>query len=79
MSATSPSATTPSAIAREALEAMLAAARAAGQDEDAVSRALFSCLIAHYRDYRGLDDIRHELEFALENLDPDEPYAFMRP
>lgn len=73
------SARTPSGIARQGIEDVLAAAREVGQDEDAVARALFSCLIAHYRSYRSLEDIRHELEYALENLDPDEDYAFMRP
>ena len=45
----------------------------------ATGRALLGMAIALFRQTRSTEDIRRELEATLENLDPDEDYAFMRP
>jgi len=66
-------------IVRPHVDASLAEAAAEGHPADTVGRAFLSMAIDIYRRERSLDDIRRELEFAMENLDPDEDYNFMRP
>jgi uncharacterized protein (DUF362 family) len=61
------------------VEAAVAEAAKAGHPSDTVGRALLGMSIDLFRRSRGIDDIRRELEAALENLDPDEDYNFMRP
>ena len=36
-------------------------------------------VIAKYREFRPLEDIRSELAFVAENCDPDTDFVFMRP
>jgi hypothetical protein len=61
------------------VEAAVADAAKTGYPADAVGRALLGMAIDLFRRERPIDDIRRELEAALENLDPDEDYTFMRP
>lgn len=61
------------------VEAAAVEAAKAGHPADTVGRALLGMSIELFRRTRGPDDIRRELEAALENLDPDEDYTFMRP
>lgn len=66
-------------IVRPIVDTCLAEARAEGHPPDTVGRALLGMAIDIYRRERSLDDIRSELEAAIENLDPDEEHNFMRP
>jgi len=60
-------------------EALLAAATAARIPHEAVGRILLDEVIRLWRAERRLEDIAAELRYAIDNLDPDEEYAFMRP
>jgi hypothetical protein len=40
---------------------------------------MLSFVIEIYRSNREADDIRAELQYAMDNLDPDQDYEFMRP
>ena len=51
----------------------------AGIPEDVVGRLLLGEVVALWREKRSIDDIRSELTFIGDNLDPDTDYAFMRP
>jgi hypothetical protein len=66
-------------IARLHFAAALAAARAQGQDSDAVARGLLSLVVAAMLERRSVADVRAELLAAAENVDPDTDYVFMRP
>lgn len=66
-------------IVRPLVDTCLAEARAEGHPADTVGRALLSMAIDIYRRERSIEDIRSELEAAIENLDPDEDHTFMRP
>lgn len=57
----------------------MAAARAEGQDLDAVARAMLSAAVSSMLERRCVADVRAELLAAAENVDPDTDYAFMRP
>jgi hypothetical protein len=46
---------------------------------DVVGRCLLSEAIRLFRDGRSIEDIAAELRAAADNLDEDEPLAFMRP
>ena len=61
------------------VEAAVADAARVGHPADTVGRVLLGMAIALFRQTRDTDDIRRELEATLENLDPGEEYAFMRP
>lgn len=60
-------------------EALLAAAAAARIPRDVVGRILLDEIVALWRTERSPEDIAAELRFAIDNLDPDQDYAFMRP
>lgn len=66
-------------IARQQVDAALAAAAESGIDEESVLRALIATLAERYRDLKGPDDLRAVLQFQLDNADGDEDYMFMRP
>jgi hypothetical protein len=66
-------------IARTHFTAAMAAAKAQGQDEDAVARNLLSFVISSMLERRSVADVRAELLGAADNVDPDTDYAFMRP
>ncbi|MBS0525719.1 MAG: hypothetical protein JSS04_18975 [Proteobacteria bacterium] len=59
--------------------AALAEAQGRGIDRDVVARCLLSEAIRLFREGRPIDDIVAELNAAADNLDEDEPLAFMRP
>jgi len=46
---------------------------------DVVGRAMLGQILAVWRKDRSLADIKSELEYTADNLDPDEENAFMRP
>ncbi len=68
-----------SSIVKKHLDAAIAEAGAQGHPPENVARTMLSFVIATYREHRDIADIREELEYAIQNLDPDEPYEFMRP
>jgi hypothetical protein len=44
-----------------------------------VGRILLDEVVTLWRAERSLEDIAAELRYAIDNLDPDAEYAFMRP
>jgi hypothetical protein len=66
-------------IARTHFVAAMAAAKASGQDADAVARQMLSLVVSSMLERRGVADVRSELLAAAENVDPDTDYMFMRP
>lgn len=66
-------------IARTHFAAAMAAAKAEGQDPDAVARTLLSLVVSSMLERRSVADVRAELLAAAENVDPDTDYVFMRP
>jgi hypothetical protein len=60
------------------VEAALAEASTRGTPPDAVASLLISEAIRILKASRPVDDIRAELQFAIENL-TDRDYEFMRP
>jgi hypothetical protein len=59
--------------------AALEEAAAQSISSDVVARCLLSEAIRLFRQDRPIDDIAAELTAAAENLDEDEPLAFIRP
>ena len=59
--------------------AAVAEAKAQSIDSDVVARCLLSEAIRLFRQGRPIDDIAAELTAAADNLDEDEPLAFIRP
>ena len=66
-------------IARKHFAAAITAAKAEGQDLDAVARNMLAAAIASMLERRSVADVRAELLAAAENVDPDTDYMFMRP
>ena len=66
-------------IAQQVMAEAIEKAAAAGDDEQALARALMSEVIAVYKKGRSQADIASELDFLANNLDDDQDYAFMRP
>lgn len=46
---------------------------------DVIGRAFLQCVLDIYRKTRGLADIASELQFHIDNLDPDSDQIFIRP
>ncbi len=69
--------------AHELVARHVAAALEEGQSRciarDVIARCLLSEAIRLFREGRSVDDIAAELNAAADNLDEDEPIAFMRP
>lgn len=59
--------------------AALEEAQSRSIDRDVVARCLLSEAIRLFREGRPIADIAAELNAAADNLDEDEPFAFMRP
>lgn len=68
-----------SKIVKQHFDAAIAEAGQQGHPPETVARTMLSFVIEVYREHRDLADIRDELQYAIENLDPDETYEFMRP
>jgi hypothetical protein len=69
--------------AHELVARHVAAALEEGQSRciarDVIARCLLSEAIRLFREGRSIADIADELNAAADNLDDDEPLAFMRP
>jgi hypothetical protein len=59
--------------------AALAEAQVRSIDSDVVARCLLSEAIRLFRQHRSIQDIAAELTASADNLDEDEPLAFIRP
>ena len=57
----------------------MAAAQAAGIDQDGVCRSMLGLIVAKYLESRSAADVQSELHFLADNCDPDTDFAFMRP
>ena len=68
-----------SKIVKKHLDAAIAEAGRQGHQPETVARTMLSFVLAVYREDCEIADIREELQYIIENLDPDEPYEFMRP
>jgi len=70
---------TSGAIAKQHLDAAIAAATTAGIDPDVLCRSLLGLVVAKYLESRAVSDVQSELRFVADNCDPDADFAFMRP
>jgi len=68
-----------SKIVKKHLDAAIVEAGQQGHQPETVARTMLSFVLAVYREDREIADIREELQYVIENLDPDETYEFMRP
>lgn len=66
-------------IVRQAVDQAVEAGAAENVSADTVGRYFLEAVLDLYRSNRPIDDIRSELEFHLENLDPEGDHTFMRP
>jgi hypothetical protein len=73
------SAVSASEIANTHFSAAMAAAQAAGVDQDSVCRSLVNLVVSKYLETRTAADVQSELRFVADNCDPDTDFAFMRP
>ena len=68
-----------SEIANTHFSAAMAAAQAAGIDQDGVCRSMLGLIVSKYLESRSAADVQSELHFLTDNCDPDTDFAFMRP
>jgi len=68
-----------SKVVKKHLEAAIAEAGEQGHPPENVARSMLSFVIAIYRENRDVADIIEELQYSINNLDPDQEYEFMRP
>lgn len=66
-------------IAKRHLEALLGEMARAEVPADVVGRLLLQHAVEIWKAERSLSDIREELAFVAESLDPDTDFEFMRP
>ena len=66
-------------IVKKHFDAALAEGAEHSFEAETIARTMFSFVMAAYRQSRSIEDIRQELAHEMDNLDPDEEYAFMRP
>lgn len=66
-------------IARQKMAAALTEAEAHKIPADVLGRAFLEEVLNLYRESRPLNDIASELQFHIDNLDPDGDQIFMRP
>lgn len=66
-------------LARQQLDAAIAAAAASNIEPDDLLRAMLATLAERYRIMKGPEDLRAVLQFQIDNSEGDEDYMFMRP
>ena len=69
----------PHALVARHVAAALKEAQSQSISSDVVARCLLSEAIRLFRQGRPIEDIAAELSAAADNLDEDEPLAFIRP
>ncbi len=67
------------ALVNAHIEKLIADAAAQHMPDDLLGRLLVGAAIGIWRNSRSVEDIAAELQFTIENLDPDAQYPFMRP
>lgn len=68
-----------SSIVKKHVDAAVAEAGETGYSAEDTARSMLSFVMAIYRENREIPEIAEELRYIIDNLDPDEQYAFMRP
>ncbi len=68
-----------STIVRKHVEAAVAEAAETGYSAEDTARSMMSFVMQIYRETREPKQIAEELVYIIDNLDPDQDYAFMRP
>ncbi len=66
-------------ISSKHVQAALDEAAASKIPPDVIARATLERVLEIYRSERSLADIASELNFHIDNLDPEGDHAFMRP
>ena len=66
-------------IARRHLELALEEAEAEGCSPEAVGRHMIDAVVTHSLKTRSVEDVRRELQFIVDTIDPDTDFIFMRP
>ncbi|HEX4891327.1 MAG TPA: hypothetical protein VFW37_13275 [Alphaproteobacteria bacterium] len=66
-------------ISGKHMQAALQEGRTAKIPDDVLARAFLERVLEIYRQGRSLADIASELNFHIDNLDPDGDHEFMRP
>ncbi len=66
-------------IARRHFAAALAEARASDAGSDTLGRHMIDVVIAYFLETRPVDDVRSELQFIVDTIDPETDFVFMRP
>ena len=67
------------ALVQGLFESLVADATRAGMPEDVLGRLIIDQVVRLWSRNRSFDDIRSELLFLAENVDPDTDHEFMRP
>jgi len=68
-----------SSIVRKHVDAAVAEAAETGYSAEDTARSMLSFVMQIYRENREIPQIAEELIYIIDNLDPDQEYAFMRP
>jgi hypothetical protein len=66
-------------IARRHFEAALAEAKASESGSDTLGRHMIDVVIAHFLETRSVNDVKRELQFMVDTVDPETDFVFMRP
>jgi hypothetical protein len=66
-------------IAKGHLEQAIKEAELAGFDADSTARYMLGYVVSKYLEYRTPSDVRSELQFVIDNFEPDTDFVFMRP
>ena len=69
----------PSTIVKKHYEAAMAEAADIGIPADTMARTTLSFVMMTLREHNTTAQIRDELVYVIDNLDPNEEYVFMRP
>ncbi|WP_417519375.1 hypothetical protein [Minwuia sp.] len=68
-----------STTVKKHVEAAIAEAAETGYSAEDTARSMLSFVMAIYREHREIPDIIEELQYTIDNLDPNKEHAFMRP
>lgn len=66
-------------IAKKHMDAALAEAAETGYPPQDIARTMLSFAINVMRDNSDMQTLADELNYIIDNLDPDREYTFMRP
>jgi len=66
-------------IARRHFAAALAEAMASDSGAESLGRHMIDAVITHFLKTRSVDDVKRELQFMVDTVDPETDFMFMRP